>query len=325
MEERVEQGDLYTHIPVLLEETLEYLAPPAREALLVDATLGEGGHSVAFLSRFPLLQVIGVEVDERILARARERLLPFEGRIQLYHGWSHDFFASYPPSFARPDRILIDLGISVFHYEKSGGGFSFRKDEPLDMRLDPTNSVRAADLVNTLSERDLANLIYRNSEERFSRPIARAIVQERRRAPIQSTLVLAEVIARAVPPSYRYGAIHPATKTFQALRIEVNGELSRLDMLLERAFRVLNIGGRMGVITFHSLEDRIVKNFFREKNKDCTCPAEAPICTCRGKRLLSLVTRKPIVPSEREIQYNPPSRSAKFRVVEKLADEDVAV
>ncbi|MCX7656574.1 MAG: 16S rRNA (cytosine(1402)-N(4))-methyltransferase RsmH [Treponemataceae bacterium] len=325
MEKRVEQSNPYTHVPVLLKETVEYLAPSSEKALLVDATLGEGGHSAAFLSRFPLLQVIGVEVDERILARARERLAPFEGRVQLYHGWSHDFFNNYPSSVSRPDRILIDLGISMFHYEKSGGGFSFRKDEELDMRLDPTGPIRAADLVNTLSEHDLADLIYRNAEERFSRRIAHAIVRERRKSPIQSTKVLADIIVRAVPSSYRYGGIHPATKTFQALRIEVNGELSRLEILLERAFRTLQIGGRMGVITFHSLEDRIVKNFFREKNKDCTCSPEAPICTCRGKRLLSLVTRKPIVPEEQEIQYNPPSRSAKFRVIEKLADEDVVV
>lgn len=313
----------YVHTPVLLEETIQYLAPKSDNALMIDATLGEGGHSFAFLSRFPTLRIVGVDADKAILEVARQRLSAFGDRIHFYSGWSHTFFAEYPTEIKRPDIILIDLGISLFHYEKSGKGFSFRKGEILDMRLDPEFGPSAAELVMGLSERDLADLIYQNGEERFSRRIAHAITEERSRSRIETADALASIIERAVPASYRYGPIHPATRTFQALRIAVNGELSRLESLLDSALHVLENGGRLGVITFHSLEDRIVKNFFREKNKDCTCPPEAPICTCRGQRIVSLVTKKPLNPTENEIRENPPSRSAKLRVVEKLLEEDL--
>ncbi len=310
------------HTPVLLEETLSYLAPRSEGELMVDGTLGEGGHSYAFLSRFPSLRIVGVDADPDIQKIARERLAPFGDRIHFYNGWSHDFFADLDADIKRPDTILLDLGVSVFHYEKSGRGFSFRKDEALDMRIDPESGNSAADLISSLSEKDLADLIYANAEERFSRRIARAIVEARGRGRIGTTAALAAIVESAVPAQYRRGPIHAATRTFQALRIAVNGELSRLQELLEAAFRALEPGGRMGVITFHSLEDRIVKNFFREKNKDCTCPSEAPICTCGGRRSLNILTRKAVAPSEAEIRANPPSRSAKLRVAEKVLDED---
>lgn len=310
------------HTPVLLEETISYLEPRADGELMVDATLGEGGHSFAFLSRFPSLKIIGVDADPDIQAIARERLAQFGERIHFYNGWSHDFFADLPRDIKRPDTILIDLGVSLFHYEKSGRGFSFRKDEELDMRIDPTSGSSAADLVASMKETDLANLIFNNAEERLSRRIARAIVEARGRSRITTTAALAAIVENAVPAAYRRGPIHPATRTFQALRIAVNGELDRLEELLEAALRALEVGGRMGVITFHSLEDRIVKNFFREKNKDCTCPPEAPICTCGGRRSVKLLTRKAVPPTIEEIRANPPSRSAKLRVAEKLLDED---
>uniref|UniRef100_A0A7C3E879 Ribosomal RNA small subunit methyltransferase H n=1 Tax=Gracilinema caldarium TaxID=215591 RepID=A0A7C3E879_9SPIR len=313
----------FVHTPVLLEETLHYLAPRHEASLMIDATLGEGGHSLAFLSRFPSLRIIGVDADPAIQAIAKQRLAAFGDRIHFYSGWSHTFFAEYPSEIKRPDIILIDLGISLFHYEKSGRGFSFRKHEALDMRLDPSFGPSAADLVMQLPERDLADLIYQNGEERFSRRIAHAIVEARAKSRIESADMLASIIESAVPASYRHGPIHPATRTFQALRIAVNGELSRLESLLDSALHVLDNGGRLGVITFHSLEDRIVKNFFREKNKDCTCPPEAPICTCKGQRTVSLITKKPIAPSMEEIKTNPPSRSAKLRVVEKVLEEDL--
>ena len=319
MESEVAQ---YVHNPVLLAETLHYLAPKGDNALMVDATLGEGGHSYAFLSQFPTLRVIGVDADPVIQEVARKRLSLFGDRIHFYSGWSHIFFAEYPTEIKRPDIILIDLGISLFHYEKSGRGFSFRKDELLDMRLDPHFGPSAADLVMQLPEGELADLIYENGEERYSRRIARAIVEARKRSKIETTDGLAALIERAVPASYRHGPIHPATRTFQALRIAVNGELSRLESLLDSALHVLENGGRLGVITFHSLEDRIVKNFFRMQNKDCTCPPEAPICTCKGQRAVALVTKKPVVPGLDEIRSNPPSRSAKLRVVEKVLEED---
>jgi 16S rRNA (cytosine1402-N4)-methyltransferase len=215
----------------------------------------------------------------------------------------------------------MDLGISLYHYEKSGRGFSLKKDEALDMRIDSSAGISAAELIARLSERDLANLIYRNGEERYSRRIARGIVAARSRGTITSSAVLAEIVTRAVPSFYRHGPIHPATRTFQALRIAVNGELSRLEDLLEAALNVLEAGGRMGVITFHSLEDRIVKNFFREKNKDCTCPPEAPICRCEGRRMITILTRKAVSPADTEVQHNPPSRSARLRVAEKVLED----
>jgi 16S rRNA (cytosine1402-N4)-methyltransferase len=308
------------HTPVLLEETIEYLAPRKPGELMVDATLGEGGHSEAFLSRFPDLKIIGVDADPEIQALARQRLAQFGDRLHFHSGWAQDFFAAYPGELKRPDTILIDLGVSLFHYEKSGRGFSFRKDEALDMRLDPSSGSTAADLVNRLPEKELADLLYNNAGERYSRRIARAIVEQRSRGTIGTSAALAQVVERAVPAPGRYGALHPATLTMQALRIAVNGELSRLPHLLEGALRVLEPGGRLGVITFHSLEDRIVKNFFREQNKNCTCPPDAPICRCEGRRSVNMLTRKGLTAGDDEVRRNPPSRSARLRVVEKVLE-----
>ncbi|MCL2069972.1 MAG: 16S rRNA (cytosine(1402)-N(4))-methyltransferase RsmH [Treponema sp.] len=309
------------HTPVLLEETLKYLAPRKPGQLMVDATVGEGGHLFAFLSQFPELKAIGVDADPEIQAIARQRLDGFGERVQFYSGWSQDFFVEYPGEYRRPDTILLDLGVSLFHYEKSGRGFSFRYDEKLDMRIDTSSGIGAAELIQRLSEKDLADLLHANGGERYSRRIAKAIAEAKSGGPIASSAVLAEIVERSVPPAYRHGPIHPATRTFQALRVAVNGELSRLPGLLEAAFRVLEIGGRMGVISFHSLEDRIVKNFFREKNRDCICPPQAPICKCEGQRELTILTRKGIEAGEEEIRRNPPSRSARFRAAEKILDE----
>jgi 16S rRNA (cytosine1402-N4)-methyltransferase len=309
------------HSPVLLEETLSYLGPRKEGELMVDGTLGEGGHSFAFLSRFPGLRVVGVDADPEILERARERLGGFGSRVCFYPGWSQDFFARYPAELKRPDSILLDLGVSLYHYERGGRGFSFKKDEPLDMRLDKSRAPAAGELVARLSERELADLLYANAEERYSRRIARSIVEARKGGVISGSSALAAIVERAAPRAYRYGPAHPATKTFQALRIEVNGELSRLRELLESALRVLAAGGRLGVISFHSLEDRIVKNFFREKNRDCIPPPEAPIGRSEGRRVVNLLVRKGVVPGEEERKKNPPCRSARLRVVEKIMDE----
>ena len=309
------------HTPVLLEETIKYLAPRKPLELMVDATVGEGGHLFAFLSQFAQLKAIAIDADPEILKTAKERLGPFGQRVQFYSGWSHDFFAEYPGKFKRPDNILMDLGVSLFHYEKSGRGFSFRYDEALDMRIDPSSGFSAASLIEKLSEKELADLLYANSGEKYSRRIARAICEAKKSSAVTSSAVLAEIVESSVPPAYRHGPIHPATRTFQALRIAVNGELSRLTDLLESAFRILEPGGRLGVISFHSLEDRIVKNFFREKNRDCICPPDAPICKCGGQRELTILTRKGIKAGEEEIRKNPPSRSARFRAEEKILDE----
>ena len=310
------------HTPALLEETMKYLSPRKAGELMIDATVGEGGHSYAFLSQFPALKVIGIDADSEILKIAGERLAVFGERVQFYSGWSHDFFAEYPADYKRPDTILMDLGVSLFHYEKSGRGFSFRYDEKLDMRIDPSSGISASELLGRLSEKDLADLIYANGEEHYSRRIARAITEAKSSGPVTSSAALTEIIESAVPPAYRHGPIHPATRTFQALRIGVNGELNRLPDLLEAALKVLEPGGRMGVISFHSLEDRIVKNFFRTMNKNCICPPEAPICKCEGRRSVNILTKKGIAPGKDEIERNPPSRSARLRVVEKVLDED---
>jgi 16S rRNA (cytosine1402-N4)-methyltransferase len=309
------------HIPVLLEETLRYLAPRGEGEFMVDATLGEGGHSQAFLSRFGDLSILGIDADRGALEKARERLGEFGGRMRFFNGWAQDYFGSLPPEGERPDTILIDLGISMYHYEESGRGFSFRKDEPLDMRIDPSRGETAAELLARLPERDLADLLYRNAEERYSRRIARAIVERRSRGAISGSAELADLVSRAVPADYRRGRTHPATKSFQALRVAVNRELLRLLELLEGALGALKAGGRMGVISFNSLEDRGVKNFFRDRNKVCICPPETPICRCGGRRV-KLLTRKAVAPGPEEVRGNPPSRSAKLRVVEKLGRED---
>ena len=312
------------HTPVLLNECLEYLSPVGesfeKNALMIDSTLGEGGHSFNFLSKYENLKIIGLDADKVIQAKARERLACFGERMNFFNGWFNDFYANYPSEYEKPDLILFDLGISVFHYEKSDRGFSFRYDEKLDMRLNAESEKSAADLVNELSETELADMIYLYGEEKLSRRIAKAIVDARSGGKIESSKALAEIIWNCVPANYRYGQIHPATRTFQALRIAVNGELKRLPKALSDAFACLKPGGKMGVITFHSLEDRIVKNYFRNLGKQCVCPPEVAVCRCGGSECAAILTRKPVCPTEEEIKANSPSRSAKLRVIRKIKD-----
>ena len=313
------------HTPVLLNECLEYLSPVGESfenhCLMIDSTLGEGGHTYNFLKKYPGLSVVGLDADCVIQARAKERLAEFGDRIHFFNGWFNEFYSNYPEEYEKPDLILFDLGISVFHYEKSTRGFSFRYDEKLDMRLNANSEKSAADLVNELPEEKLADLIYLYGEEKLSRRIAKAIVEARAGGRIESSKALAEIIWNAVPGNYRYGNIHPATRTFQALRIAVNSELKRLPDALQNAFRDLKVGGKMGVITFHSLEDRIVKNYFRNLGKQCVCPPEVAICRCGGKQCAELITRKPVAPSAEEVKVNSPSRSAKLRVIRKIKDD----
>ena len=308
------------HTPVLLNECLEMLKPEAGNNLFVDGTLGEGGHTEAFLKKYPDLSVVGIDTDSDIQVKAKKRLLPFEGRVNFVSGWSDDFFKNYPAEFKKPDIILLDLGISIYHYMQSGRGFSFNSLEDLDMRLNPALEINAADIVNTYSEKDLADIIFKYGEERYSRKIAAKIIEQRTVSEFRTAKELASCIYYAVPQDYRYGKIHPATKTFQALRIEVNGELKRLPVLLEAAFSVLASGGKLGVITFHSLEDRIVKLYFRDLAKNCTCPSNMPICRCGGKAKAVLLNKKAIKASAEEVRSNPPSRSARLRVIRKIGD-----
>jgi 16S rRNA (cytosine1402-N4)-methyltransferase len=286
------------------------LSPRGKQALVVDATLGEGGHAEAFLEQFPEVRVIGVEVDEEIGRVASRRLERFGDRFVLWQGWFSDFFGS-PGALGgeQPDRVLFDLGISSFHYQRSGRGFSFDGDEPLDMRLQiGGEGPSAAELVSGLGERELADLFYRYGEERYSRRIAAAVVRRRRQRPIRKARDLADIVRGAVPSSYRHGRIHPATRCFQALRVAVNDELDRIEPAIEGACRSMAAGGRIGVIAFHSLEDRIVKNLFREWS------GPEQVAGLRVRR----ITRKPARPSEPELRENPSARSARFRVVEKV-------
>lgn len=310
------------HYSVLKEEVCQYLKPDGPDQLLIDGTMGEGGHSEMFLSRFDDLNVIGLDADREIQQIAMKRLETFGDRVAFRHTWFNEYFDEYPEE-TRPDRVLLDLGISVFHYEKSGAGFSFSRDEKLDMRLNREAGLSAEDVVNDFDEKELADLIYEYGEERLSRKIASAICRKRKEERITSSLQLAELIKKSVPPSYRHGRIHPATRTFQAIRIAVNSELQRLDDVMKNALDVLNIGGRLGIITFHSLEDRAVKLFFREMGKKCICPPEMPRCQCGGKPVVEVLTRKPVVPTEEEVRSNAPSRSAKLRVVKKVSDLSV--
>lgn len=291
------------HLPVLPKEVLEYLLVPEGKAMMLDCTTGEGGHSKLFLEKYKELTVIGLDRDREIQKKAIERLAPYGERFKPVNCWFTDYLSEAESgSF---DCILFDLGISMFHYVESGRGFSFSKDEPLDMRLDPSQGLSAADIVNGYSELELADVIYKYGEERYSRRIARRIVEERKKAEITTSSQLAAIIADAVPVSYRYGRISPATRTFQALRIEVNDELGHIEPALKDAIRCLRKGGRLGVITFHSLEDRIVKWFFKgEADK------EEPV--------IRILTKKPVMPSEEECADNNASRSSKLRVVEKV-------
>ncbi len=286
----------------MANEVLSFLDPGEREALMVDCTLGEGGHTSLFLQKYPNLKVIGLDRDSRIMEKAKNRMAPYGDRFQARNIWFDQFWKNYDGP--KVDYILFDLGISVFHYEESGRGFSFKREEKLDMRLNIEGELDASDVVNDYDETSLANLIYNYGEERYSRRIAAAICRSRQIKRIEYTNELADIIWDAVPNEYRHRRIHPATKTFQALRIEVNGELDRIEPALQGALEALKPGGRIAVITFHSLEDRPVKWFFKEH-----------------ENVLEILTKKPVCPTEEECQTNPPSRSAKLRVVERLEKE----
>ena len=286
-----------THIPVLFEEVCYYLAS-STPATLVDSTLGEGGHSALLLERNPLLRIIGIDRDEELLARAKNRLSLWGDRISFFHGWSEDFFNQ--ELNPKPQRILFDLGISMYHYLGIGRGFTFHKEQPLDMRLNPNDDKSVAELLEEISEEELTQIISLYGEDPQAKEISRLIIGEREKKPIKTTTHLANLIANNIR---RKGKNHPATQTFQALRIAVNKELKRLENCLPKAFNNLEKDGIMAVISFHSLEDRIVKTFF--KNLDDTQKA---------KRL----NKKVIIPSYREKVLNPASRSSKLRVIKKI-------
>ena len=308
------------HKSVLLKEVLNFLCPKEDGCLLVDGTLGEGGHTLAFLEAYPMLKVLGIDVDCEIQESAKHRLAPFSDRVSYYLGWSDEFFKNYPSSYERPSLILLDLGISMYHYVASKKGFSFSTDDELDMRLSPTLPVSAADIVNECSQNEICKILQEYGEERYAKKIACEIINKRKVKKIESSKELAAIIYNVVPSKYRYARIHPATKSFQALRIKVNEELDRLPRLLALSFDKLKIGGRLGVITFHSLEDRIVKFYFKRLARGCICPPDVPVCNCGNLPRAVLVTKKAVCPTVAELENNKAARSAKLRVVEKIRE-----
>lgn len=306
------------HAPVLLAEVIDLLAVGPGGHWL-DGTIGGGGHAAAILEgSAPDGRLLGLDRDPAALARVRERLARFGDRLELVEGNIADLArlaagAQWPPCRG----ILFDLGISSDQLDDPARGLSFQTDGPLDMRLGPDADATAADLVNDLDEDALANLIWRYGEEPSSRRIARAIAAAR---PLATTRALADVVARVVRPARGRRPIHPATRTFQALRIAVNDELGAVERAVPQAVAALAPGGRLAVITFHSLEDRIVKTAFKAASTGCTCPPELPLCVCGGRPTVRLITRKPVTPSEDECRSNPRARSAKLRVAERLLE-----
>ncbi len=301
----------YKHVPALVQEIVQFL-PPRTQGVYVDATVGEGGHAEVLLrASAPSMRLLGIDRDAEVLEVARRRLGTFGPRVVLVHGHAAEL-RSILDSFhvSLVDGILLDLGVSSYQLELPERGFSFAREGPLDMRMDRLTEQTAAMLINSLGEPELVDLIQRYGEERWARRIARAILRARRRAPLQTTQELAAIITQVIPPSVRPSRIHPATRTFQAIRIAVNQELSKLEESLRAAIACLSPGARLCVIAYHSLEDRIVKRTFR---------AFAALQQL-GSPQVQLLTRKPITCSLAERQVNPRARSAKLRVLEKVAD-----
>jgi 16S rRNA (cytosine1402-N4)-methyltransferase len=307
------------HQSVLLEETVGFLRPSTADGVLVDATVGLGGHAEALLSRYPQVRLLAIDRDPRALALAAERLAPFGSRVTFAQG-RHETLIDIlkQHDIGAVSGILADLGVSSMQLDDASRGFSFRFDAPLDMRMGP-DSTTAAELVNTLDEQELAKILRDFGEEPMARRIARAIVAARAGddGPIETTARLAEIV-RSVKKS-RPHEIDPSTLTFQALRIAANGELTELDAFIDDAVSVLEPGARIAIIAFHSLEDRIVKRAFRRLEGECTCPPNMPVCGCGAQEIVTSITGRPITASEDELQRNPRSRSAKLRVAEKLS------
>ena len=305
------------HRPVLLQETLKFLAPE-RGGLFVDCTVGLGGHSEAILQSSSDTRVIGLDLDTSALAYARQRLAPFGERFRAFQANFRAIAEVLGQANERdPSGILVDLGVSSLQFDSPERGFSFRFDAPLDMRMDPTHGPTAADLLQQLPEAEIARIIFEFGEERHSRRIARRIVERREQGmPITTTTELADLV-RLAAGGHKRNQIHPATRTFQALRIAVNGELEGLGGFVESAVDLLKPDGRFVGISFHSLEDRILKNELRRLSGHCQCPPRLPVCSCGARKAVEVLTRRPVVPGAREVDENPRARSAKLRAARK--------
>ena len=301
-----------------LEECIEGLAIKP-DGIYVDGTLGGAGHSSRIAAKLTTGRLIGIDRDNVALEAAAERLRPFEDRVTLVHANFCDMDEALGKlGIDKVDGILLDLGVSSPQLDDGQRGFSYMTDAPLDMRMNGEDVRDASQIVNTWSYEELKRILYDYGEERFAPRIAAAICRRREQAPIETTLELVDVIKSAMPASALREKQHPAKRSFQAIRIAVNDELGAVETVMKKAVPLLNPGGRLAVITFHSLEDRIVKNAMAEAAKGCTCPPSFPVCVCGKKPQVRIVTRKPIVSGEEELERNPRARSAKLRICEKL-------
>ena len=305
------------HIPVMLDEVIEGLRINP-EGIYVDATVGMGGHSEAIADRLTTGKLIGIDKDRYALQRSADRLSRFGEKVTLLFGDFTDIRSVLlQAGITEADGILMDIGVSSPQIDTPERGFSYMHDGPLDMRMDPSRGMTARELIATASERELEEIFWKYGEERWGRKIAGKIVKARAQAPIETTAQLAELVEASIPRRHK-GDGHPAKRVFQGLRIAVNDELNALTRGLTQAMEVLKPGGRLCVISFHSLEDRIVKQFLVEQNRDCVCPPEIPICVCDHRRRARIITRKPIVAKESEMRMNRRSASAKLRIGEKI-------
>ena len=308
----------FEHKSVLLYETVDSLNIKP-DGIYVDGTLGGGGHAYEVCSRLGKHgRLIGIDQDAYAIAAATKRLEPFADKVTVVRS-NYENIASvlHDLGIEKVDGIYLDLGVSSYQLDTASRGFTYREDAPLDMRMDQRNTQTAADIVNTYSETELYHIIRDYGEDRFAKNIAKHIVQRRQEKPYETTGELIETIKAAIPAKIRATGGHPAKRTFQAIRIELNHELDVLNRSIDTMIDLLNPGGRLSIITFHSLEDRIVKKRFRDNENPCICPPEFPVCMCGRKSKGTVITRKPIVPGEEELEYNKRSKSSKLRVFER--------
>ena len=313
---------MMVHIPVLLNEVINFLRCEP-DNIYVDANLGDGGHAEHILKKsLPTGILIGIDRDEDSIKFASDRLSSYRERVHIFHDNFKNIkdVVSGRAGFSKVDGILFDLGVSTRQLMTAERGFSFSQDAPLDMRMDRSRGVTAKEIVNNFDEEKLRGIIHKYGEEKWAKKIARAIVRERGKMPVDTTSRLSDIVVSAIPPAHRSQRIHSATRTFQAIRIAVNGEIEILEDAIRDAIDVLNIEGRICIISYHSLEDRIVKNLFREIEHGCICPHDIPKCICGRKGVIKILTKKPVTPSEEEVRRNPRARSAKLRAAEKIAN-----
>lgn len=308
----------FKHVSVLLEECIEALNIK-KQGYYVDCTMGGAGHSSHIVSELNNDgRLIGIDQDTDALNAAKEKLKDYNNVIYVHNNFHNIYDILEELNIEKVDGILMDLGVSSYQLDAGERGFSYMQDAPLDMRMNREKKFSAYDVINDYSEEDLYRIIKDYGEERFSKRIASFIVKRRNEKPIETTLELVDIIKAAIPAKARRDGPHPAKRTFQAIRIEVNGELEILDKAIDDSVKKLNSNGRLAIITFHSLEDRIVKNKFRDLENPCKCPKEFPICACGKKPTVKVLSRKAIAPTDEEIEVNPRSRSAKLRVLEKI-------